>query len=166
MPPSHDRSSVHMLHANTIPLAQSQFGPPKGKIPAFPGPRKPSNLTNYLRGVRAEFALERIAVVCRDLGLGDELAGVRINMYRIDRDFRLWDQLFVVVRFQIPDVDGAALVSNNELGLGGHKAEFGPSCTLFPPHAAQEQLTPASGKTIKQQPQEGAIEKRMEVHQN
>lgn len=80
-----------MLHANTIPLAQSQFGlpgqyfsypSPRGKIPAFPGPRKHSNLTNYSRGVRAEFALECIAVVRRDLGLGDELGDLVSNAPR------------------------------------------------------------------------------------
>lgn len=46
---------------------------PRGKIPPFPGPRKQGDATNYSRGIRAEFALECIAVVCRDLGLGDEL---------------------------------------------------------------------------------------------
>lgn len=50
------------------------------------------------------------------------IAGIRIYMYRIDRDLWLWDKLLVVVRFQIPDVDSAALISHNELSLGGYKA--------------------------------------------
>lgn len=44
-------------------------------------------------------------------------------MYRVDRDLWLWDELLVVICFQIPDVDSATLVSNNELSLGRNKAE-------------------------------------------
>lgn len=58
------------------------------------------------------------------LGLGTDrtvdrrhVTGIWVDVDGVHGDFRLWDQLFVVVRFQVPDVDHATLIPDNQLRL-------------------------------------------------
>lgn len=51
------------------------------------------------------------AVDCR------HVTGIRVDVDGVDRDLGLWNQLLVVVGLQIPDVNHAALVSDNQLRL-------------------------------------------------
>lgn len=41
------------------------------------------------------------------------VTGIRVNVNRIHGNFGLWNQLLVVVRLQVPDVNGTALITHN-----------------------------------------------------
>lgn len=79
------------------------------------------------------------AVDCR------HVAGVGVDVGRRDGDLGLRDQLLVVVSFQVPDVDGAALVTHDELRLRGRGGEAGQDPCPPKPQGAQPCVCPSPG---------------------
>lgn len=70
------------------------------------------------------------------------VAGIRVDVSRGDGHLGLRDQLLVVVSFQVPDVDGTALVTHNELRLGYSAGEEGRALACPAPGSAQPCVPP------------------------
>lgn len=45
------------------------------------------------------------------------IASIRVNVHRVDGHLWLWDELFIMVCFKIPDVDHTTLIPNKQLSL-------------------------------------------------
>lgn len=48
---------------------------------------------------------------------GSHVASIRVDVHRVDGHLWLWDKLFVMVCFKIPDMDHTTLISNKQFAL-------------------------------------------------
>lgn len=70
---------------------------------------------------------------------GRHVAGVGVDVHRVHRNLGLWNQLLVVVGFQVPDVNGTALIAHNQLGL-----QENSNLWEIPPKRAAPEHVPAA----------------------